>query len=213
MLLLLDLDNTLVDRDRAFTTWAKRFLAEIGGGAKDLEWMLAADANGYAPRQGVAERIRARFELADPVSRIVERLLYDHVELIECYPGVISKLKEFRAAGDQLVVVTNGTSIQQSKKIIRAGLSDFIDGAVISETVGIKKPHPGIFAEALRYRADNSAVWMVGDNPDADIRGAQGYGILTGWVSHHAEWNGPQPPTVMRATTELVLAEIQLRRR
>ena len=34
---MLDLDNTLVDRRGAFTTWARDFLAGVDGNTTDLE--------------------------------------------------------------------------------------------------------------------------------------------------------------------------------
>jgi putative hydrolase of the HAD superfamily len=53
-----------------------------------------------------------------------------------------------------------------------------------SAVVGISKPDPGIFRRtltALGVRA--SEAWMVGDNPDADIRPALALGMRTCWVA------------------------------
>ncbi|MGO1257553.1 MAG: hypothetical protein ACTMII_01265 [Brachybacterium sp.] len=47
---LLDLDGTLVDRQRAFEDWARSFLVEVRAPAAELEWLRAADENGYRPR-------------------------------------------------------------------------------------------------------------------------------------------------------------------
>ncbi|GIM97249.1 hypothetical protein [Paractinoplanes toevensis] len=56
MLLLIDLDNTLVDRTAAFKTWAEsRF------GRSQVAWLTDADGNGYAPHEVVAARVAARF--------------------------------------------------------------------------------------------------------------------------------------------------------
>lgn len=208
MLLLLDLDNTLVDRELAFRAWAADFVAEIGGNSSDEEWLIVADANGYTPRETLAENIRSRFELAAPVVALVDRLLFDHVAAVACYPGVVDKLEEFRCAGDRLVIVTNGTTAQQTMKLRRAGLSDLVDDVIISESVGMRKPEPTIFRHAMRDHTDNTAVWMVGDNADADIRGAQKVGLLTGWVSHNLRWDGVESPTVSQPTTALVLEKI-----
>ena len=43
-LLLLDLDNTLIDRAGAFKSWAESFLAEIGAPEYDVPWLLDVDA-------------------------------------------------------------------------------------------------------------------------------------------------------------------------
>ena len=208
MLLLLDLDNTLVDRERAFREWAADFVAEIGGNSNDEEWLIVADANGYTPRETLARDIRSRFELAAPVVALVDRLLFDHVAAVACYPGVVDKLEELRCAGDRLVIVTNGTTAQQTMKLRRAGLSSLVDDVIISESVGMRKPEPAIFRHAMRDHTHNAAVWMVGDNADADIRGAQKVGLLTGWVSHNLRWDGVESPTVSQPTTALVLEQI-----
>ncbi|WP_168187209.1 HAD family hydrolase [Salinibacterium sp. UTAS2018] len=109
-------------------------------------------------------------------------------------------------------MVTNGTRAQQSRKMRFTGLDNLVDGIVISESAGAKKPEPEIFRQALEYRADNSTVWMVGANADADIRGAQKLGLSTGWVSHEKSWEGTDSPTIIQPTTVRVLEEIHLGR-
>ena len=46
MLLLLDLDNTLVDRYGAFAAWAEEFIAAHRGTSEDLGWLLETDGHG-----------------------------------------------------------------------------------------------------------------------------------------------------------------------
>jgi 5'-nucleotidase len=56
---------------------------------------------------------------------------------------------------------------------------------VISEQVGIAKPHRDIFDHALT-RMGNPArdrVLMVGDNPDTDILGGINAGLDTCWIN------------------------------
>lgn len=47
---MIDLDNTLGDRDAAFRAAAAAFLAEQVLPADDLARLLTLDASGYAPR-------------------------------------------------------------------------------------------------------------------------------------------------------------------
>jgi putative hydrolase of the HAD superfamily len=56
MLLLVDLDNTLIDRAAAFKAWARSRYGESA-----VEWLIAADQDGYAPREAVARRIADRY--------------------------------------------------------------------------------------------------------------------------------------------------------
>ncbi|WP_291056939.1 HAD family hydrolase [Herbiconiux sp.] len=219
MLLLADLDNTLIDRDRAFHSWAREFAAEVTGGtgtpACEAEseaaarWLIEADASGYAPRPELAERIRTRFGLHDPVEAVLERLLSGFLPRIDFYPGVQQRLVDLKARGSALVIVTNGVVRQQSRKLAQTGLDELADACLISEAVGAKKPDPQIFAEALAAiprRSGDAApapsdAWMIGDHPVADIAGARAAGLSTAWVSHDRPWTEPWLPTLTAATT------------
>ena len=57
------------------------------------------------------------------------------------------------------------------------GLDDLIDTLFTSALTGYEKPHPEAFAIARREAGDPTRIWMVGDNPDADVLGAQAVGI------------------------------------
>lgn len=50
MLLLVDLDNTLVDRTSAFACWATNFVRSLGRPDSDAAWLITADRDGYEPR-------------------------------------------------------------------------------------------------------------------------------------------------------------------
>jgi putative hydrolase of the HAD superfamily len=43
--------------------------------------------------------------------------------------------------------------------------------------LGIEKPNSAIFAHALDVSNAGADVWMVGDNPIADVQGAEQVGI------------------------------------
>jgi putative hydrolase of the HAD superfamily len=53
-----------------------------------------------------------------------------------------------------------------------------------SAVVGIAKPDPRIFLRTLAaLELAPQDAWMVGDNPDADIRPCQALGMRTCWVA------------------------------
>ncbi len=211
MILLVDLDNTLVDRDLAFRTWARQFIHEISADPDDVSWLLTADQDGYTPRADLAAALQARWGLDTSVPDLVHRLLFDHVHLVETYPGVPDALGALTAAGATLVVVTNGTVAQQEQKLQDSGLTSLITEAVISEAVGSKKPDPLIFRTALRTAAHHGGggpTWMVGDHPVADIAGARNCGLLTAWVSHHRAWTSGTPADICAPRTVDLLRQL-----
>lgn len=195
MRVLIDLDNTLVDRAGAFRCWAREAV-------DDPEWLIDADRDGYAPRAEVAAAAIERFGLDSTIDAFVERLLFEHVRFIEVYDGVVERL-----SGMDVVVITNGTVAQQEAKLQHVGLEQYIPTAVISERFGAKKPDPSIFLAALGETSPVDA-WMVGDHPAADIAGARALGISAAWVSHGRQWPFDWKPTVIAETTAGALDDL-----
>jgi putative hydrolase of the HAD superfamily len=98
-------------------------------------------------------------------------------------------LDEARSGGWSCVIVTNGSTAQQEAKIHTAGLDRLVDGWVVSEEIGHKKPDPEIFlAAAEAARLPLTGAWVVGDSPPADIAGAHALGLPSVWVSAGRPW-------------------------
>lgn len=205
MHLLLDLDNTLVDRERAFARWAEGLVTEAGGGPADLTWLLRADADGLTPRRELAALIAERLLPRTAPGDLEQRLLMEHVEHVTCDPTVLAHLRRLRGQGARLTVLTNGTGPQQRAKLERTGLAVLLDAVVISEEVGAAKPDPAIFAAALAQAPSDRDTWMIGDHPEADIRGGAAAGLRTGWVSRGRPWPHAAPPTLQAPTLAALL--------
>ena len=86
-------------------------------------------------------------------------------------------------------IVTNGTT-RQRETLHAVRLDAVCPCVVVSGEVGYRKPEPEIFHEALRCLSlDASAdVLFVGDDPVADIGGAQALGLSTAWVHRGRTW-------------------------
>lgn len=189
-LLMLDLDNTIVDRTGAVRHWAHGLVESLGRPPVDTEWILAADGEGTEDREVLAAMIRDRFELKDPVYESVLAVLQGgFVSHIETYPGVVEALMSVRQSGWTIVVVTNGPEWQQTAKLRHAGLTDHIDGAVVSGAIGVAKPDTAIFeAAAAQVSLSLAGAWMIGDSAHADIRGAHNAGIRSVWLHRERTW-------------------------
>ena len=107
-LLLLDLDNTLLDRAGPFRAWGERFLAGIGAPPTDIDWLLSIDADGLTDRWDVADAIRDRYGLRIPSIDLVEELHDGVVAQSRLDPLVACALRIADDAGWVPVVVTNG---------------------------------------------------------------------------------------------------------
>jgi putative hydrolase of the HAD superfamily len=192
---LFDLDNTLIDRDLAFENWAKHFVTErllvidVEMANSDIEWLTALDAGGYGPKPAMFAAIQARYpqRIADPQSLADSFTadLRDHIPLLD--EQTISLLNDLETAGIPWGIVTNG-SPTQLKKIERVGLIG-AKCVMVSATLGIRKPEPGIFlaaAEGLGVAPEN--ILFVGDNVEADILGAAKVGMMTAWMHRGRQW-------------------------
>ena len=188
-LLLLDLDNTLVDRDTAFHGAVAAFLAEHGLPASDLAWVTATDAGGYTPRADLAAALADRYAglvTATAVRALLDSAVADRVVLAH---SARRALTQARIDGWTCVIVTNGRTAQQEAKIRRTGLDRLVEGWVVSEAVGHKKPEPEIFrAAAATAGLPLPGAWVIGDSPHADIAGACAVGLRSIWVSGGRPW-------------------------
>lgn len=77
-----------------------------------------------------------------------------------------------------LHLISNGFGDAAEIKVTRCNLKKYFHTIVISEVVGVHKPHPDIFHYAVRnaHTKIGSSV-MVGDSLEADIQGAQNVGM------------------------------------
>jgi putative hydrolase of the HAD superfamily len=93
------------------------------------------------------------------------------------YPDAAPTLRELRAAGCRLVVVSNWDA-SLHERLGETGLAGLLDGALASAEVGVAKPGPAIFARALALAGVGARdAWHVGDSPEADVAGARAAGI------------------------------------
>jgi putative hydrolase of the HAD superfamily len=188
-LLLLDLDNTLLDRAAAFKVWAEDFLRAVGAPPEDVDWILDVDADGLTDRWDVAEALKERYRLRNSAVDVVEALHDGVVAHSRLDPLVACALRITNDAGWVPVVVSNGATRQQEAKIRSTGLDRYLADWVISEEAGVSKPNPRIFAIAAdRARMRLRGAWMVGDSPEADIGGANALGLPSVWLHRGRRW-------------------------
>ena len=96
-----------------------------------------------------------------------------------------------------LGIITNGFTQLQTIRLQKMGLLDIFSLVVISEEVGLAKPHVGIFEyafEKIRQKGlqgtdplDLSRILMVGDTQSSDIKGGMNVGIDTCWLNRFDE--------------------------
>lgn len=77
-----------------------------------------------------------------------------------------------------LHIISNGFKESTLTKMEVCALNPFFQNVIISEVVGVNKPDKAIFEYALdKASALKDESIMIGDSIEADIRGAQAYGM------------------------------------
>lgn len=90
------------------------------------------------------------------------------------FDGVKELLDDIRLLGIPTAIVTDLTAQIQFRKVVYFGLDQYFDYIVTSEEAGFDKPHEAPFQIALeKMSPKGDCIWMIGDNPVNDIRGAR----------------------------------------
>lgn len=90
------------------------------------------------------------------------------------FDGVKELLDDIRLLGIPTAIVTDLTAQIQFRKVVYFGLDRYFDYIVTSEEAGFDKPHEAPFQIAIeKMRPKGDCIWMIGDNPVNDIRGAR----------------------------------------
>ena len=121
------------------------------------------------------------FDLPDDVIEHIVALDHSaYSNSITVEPEVLATLEELRRAGYRMGLVSN---ISLRPDLMRAdlermGLAQYLDATVFSSEVGVRKPDPRIFQEALdRLRVEPPETVFVGDRLYDDVSGAQAVGM------------------------------------
>jgi putative hydrolase of the HAD superfamily len=113
------------------------------------------------------------------------------------FDDTISTLSTLRGLGWRHVILSN--HVPELPAIVRdLGLASFFEASINSAETGYEKPHPEAFAIARRAAGEPSTLWMVGDNPIADVAGAEAAGIPAILVRVEPD---PQRPVERHAPT------------
>lgn len=193
-----DFDETPATRNETWSGALARALNDITGTqtstAADFDGCLSTGFSGHRP--DVVRPVSSASEWWDALAPVFFRACesagvtgptatravsaipgeYYRVSAWKLRSGARPALTQVAAAGYRNVVLSNhGAELPNLADEL--GLMQFVDTVVTSATVGAEKPNPQIFRHALHLSDAGDDVWMVGDNPIADIEGAEAVGM------------------------------------
>ncbi|NIN65413.1 MAG: HAD-IA family hydrolase [Anaerolineae bacterium] len=128
------------------------------------------------------------------------------------YPESQDTLRELSERGYRLALISNATYDPLIQRLVDKGdFRKWLDMALSSAAVGLRKPHPGIFQMVLdHWGFPPSQVLMIGDVLRFDIAGAHNSGmkgILAAWdlyPDYDAEADFVVPDARVDSLTDLV---------
>ena len=209
---IFDLDGTLLDRNSSLQSFVAkqydRFLVSLKHINKRdyIKRFVELDCCGQVWKDKVYQSLIEEFDI-DRVSW--QYLLNDYETQFSNYcipfPHLIESLNLLKQQNYSLGIITNGRTVFQSHSIRGLGIKDYFDTIVISEAEQIRKPQPEIFYTALsRLDATAETSVYIGDNPQADVRGAKNAGLKAIWKRNQFWYEPTEADAIVDGLNEIL---------
>lgn len=222
--LFFDLDHTLWDFETNSQATLLKLFHEYG-----LHQMLTPDFEGFYERYSYhnkrlwdkyhhglikQEDLRwkrmwlAMLDFKKPDEKLARELSLEYLKILPTqrvlFPYALEIIQHLTHKGYELHLITNGFEEVQKGKLLNSGLDTFFKEVITSEKAMSLKPHKAIFDYALEAAgASKKESIMLGDNLDADIRGAMEAGLDTVFVNHLREETTLKPTYTVYNLQEL----------
>ncbi|WP_075218112.1 haloacid dehalogenase type II [Mongoliimonas terrestris] len=122
----------------------------------------------------------AAFPTAD---RSLRDTLLDAYRTLDCYGEVPHVLKDLKADGARLAILSNGSPRMLDQAVRAAGLEAVIDDVLSVDEIRIYKPDPRVYEIATtRYRVFPNAISFQSSNR-WDVAGAAKFGFRAVWIN------------------------------
>jgi 2-haloacid dehalogenase len=208
-----DADNTLFDYNRAeATALVKSFqLYDLHFDESYMETYRRINQNlwhSLEKQEIKPEVLRVRrfeqFLEAIKMNGSAEQLAVTYIEQLglcfDLIDGAYEVLNTLRV-NSKIAIITNGLTAVQRSRLDLSPIKSFISELIISEEIGVAKPHAAFFDVALARSGNppKGDVLVIGDSLSSDMAGGVNYGIDTCWFNP----NGEQVPHELKITYEI----------
>jgi len=196
--LFLDLDNTLLDFNKAEYFAAKKLFEKYGLPNDDTAIKKYSAINavywsrfetGEIKKDEIYENrfkdFCAFYGKTANTAQIAKDYFFNLSEGYYTVDGAFEILEYLKAKGYRLYATTNGMSLTQYNRIKNSKLEPYFDGVFVSEDAGHQKPEKEYFQFVLDSisEKDKSRILIIGDSQSSDILGGINIGIDTCWYN------------------------------
>jgi len=210
--LLLDLDNTLFDFDRAEET---AFYAAFSASG------LTADGAVYEAYHEINDRLWKQLERGEVTRERLKHLRYEQLfahfgwedngrsqKISEDYFALLSEQSFLLPGAEEvcrqlreeyiLYIITNGTYSVQLRRFCGSPVEPYITKMFVSEKLGAAKPSREYFEKVIRAVGDEdlSRYCVIGDSLSSDIAGAAAMGMDAVWLDRSGKGDTRGLPVV-----------------
>jgi len=216
MLVLFDIDDTLIDHTSAVETGVAALHAELGAPSDRSvfheQWVAAMREHFPLYLRGeltYEEQRRARMRqtvdanLSDAdADDLFQHYFRAYENAWSSFPDVLACLAA--VSSHTLGIISNGNGVEQRAKLARTGIADRFQHVFISNDCGHAKPDAKIFHLACHSAGcrEQDAVY-VGDFYEVDALGARGAGLTGIWLDRQSLRRPDHAPPVIRGLSEL----------
>ena len=182
--LIIDLDDTLYPRERFVRSGlaaVAHYVSAHHGIAADTAYrlMVRASATGQAGHE--LQALCGRFGLSSAIIPALVQVFRVHTPSLFLGRESVETLKQLRADGWALAVLTNGLPSVQFRKVAALGITSLVDEVIYAEEHAPGgKPAAAPFTAALRsLELEAGQCVCVGDDAERDVHGARALGMAT----------------------------------
>ncbi len=220
MIVLLDIDNTLIDFNECARQTIIKIFNDFGLPYTDNVFKTFTEENIKIWKRLENGEITKAYLRENRWNIILEKLnlIADGPEIEKLFENGIAdsayevtgakELLEYLYKKHELYVVSNGFRAVQENRLNISGFQKFFKGMFFSEDIGISKPQKEFFDYCFNNldNPEKENVILIGDSISADISGGNNYNIKTIWFNKN---NEKCPDNVKPTYTVRTLNEIQ----
>lgn len=192
--IIFDMDETLIDRKKAFILFCNQFIDQYSStypleiDRKQLiTYMIEIDANGYGGLHNFIPKLQKVWKLPLTSDDFIKERNAIFGKLSVPMPELHQVLSDLKRKY-RLGMITNGYSTVQREKVKTVGIEDYFEEIIVSGDYEFEKPDQRIFLLACeRLGLKVEEVFYVGDYYPNDIAGALGAGITPIWITKNPE--------------------------
>ncbi len=190
--ILIDIDNTLLDFDKAAYMAVKNGFEDRGldfdenvmtvfHSVNDLLWSKI-ESGGMTKEELFDVRWSMIFErlAMDADGHEFETYFRSYIFDSAFEMNGATELLEYLYPRYDIYAASNGADSQQVNRLTKGKMISYMKGVFTSQKLGVQKPERAFFEKCLELMSRNSdEVMMIGDSLTADICGAKNVGIKT----------------------------------